>query len=266
MRYLNLVKRVANWPDYFLGKVAARSPERMEFRLRSGDVIDVPSSCVGEFKQIFFGDLYTRGLPHPVGGGGDMIDIGANVGCFTLFAVAELGARRVIAFEPDPNNFRQLAKNAERNPHRRIIVMQQAVGRTSGEVSFYNDPEAAFTIGGTLLGARGEQRGYAEFRVKCTTLSDILEAHGVERCSLLKLDCEGAEFDILETAEDKVLRRIDRIVMEVHEMPGCSMQDIVLRLKSAGFESRSEGPILWAWRENPHGTVAATAALKTRYA
>lgn len=250
MRYINLVRRVANWPDYFLAKFGARSSDRIGFRLRSGDLIEVPSSCVGEFKQIFFGNLYARGLARPVAGG-DIIDIGANVGCFTVFAASELRPNRIIAFEPDPHNFRQLEKNAALNPNRQIIARQQAVGRASGEVTFYNDTSADFTIGGTLVGDRGAQRGYAAFRVQCTTLPSILETYRIERCSLLKLDCEGAEFDILQSTDDSLLRRIDQIVMEVHEMPGRSMHDIVLRLKSAGFESRSEGPILWAWQEKP---------------
>jgi FkbM family methyltransferase len=249
MRYFNLVKRVANWPTYFLAKFGRQSPDRIEFKLRSGDVIEVPLSCLGEFKQIFFGNLYTRGLARPVAGGKDIIDIGANVGCFTLFATSELHCNRVIAFEPDPNNFRQLEKNAALNPRREIIAVQEAVGRTRGEVAFFNDASAAFTIGGTLLSDRGEQRGYSAIRVKSTTLSDIFNKFSITRCSLLKLDCEGAEFDILETAPDEVLDRIDQIAMEVHEMPGRSMEGLVARLRSSGFESRSEGPIVWAWRQ-----------------
>jgi FkbM family methyltransferase len=248
-RYLNLITRVANWPAYFLAKFGWRHVDPMTFRLRSGDVAEVPLSCLGEFKQIFFSDLYTRGLARPVGGG-DIIDVGANVGCFTLFAASELHSRRVIAFEPDPKNFQQLAKNVALNPRHKITAVQEAVGRSRGEVTFFNDASAEFTIGGTLLSDRGERRGYSTIRVKSTTLADIFERFGIDRCSLLKLDCEGAEFDILETSPEEVCDRIDQIAMEVHEMPGRSMESIVARLRHLGFDSRREGPILWAWRKN----------------
>jgi FkbM family methyltransferase len=247
MRYVNLLKHVANWPIFFRTKFASRKPSEIAFRLRSGGALQVPLRCYIEFKDIFLSEIYTRGLARPVRGG-DVIDIGANVGNFTVFAACVLDSDRVIAFEPDPRNFQQLERNVALNPGRQIFAIRKAVSATSGEAVFYNDVEAAFTTGGTLLSDRGQRRGYAHFTVQSTTLADVFAEYGVSRCALLKLDCEGAEFDILETAEPSLLERIDQIAMEVHETSGRTKKGLVERLAHCGFESRSDGAIVWAWR------------------
>jgi FkbM family methyltransferase len=247
MRYFNLLKRISNWPAYFAVKYSSRKPREIEFRLRPDGVMKVPMRCLVAFKEVFFDEVYIRGLARPVRGG-DVIDIGANVGSFTLFAACALGCDRVIAFEPDPNNFRQLAENASRNPHRRIIAVSKAVGAASGETTFFNDTQAAFTTGGTLLRDLGVRRSHTQIKVQCTTLADIFSEFGVSRCALMKLDCEGAEFDILETADPALLRRIDQIAMEVHQMPGRTRKGLVEHLRCCGFDSRSDGAIVWAWQ------------------
>ncbi len=58
--------------------------------------------------------------------------------------------------------------------------------------------------------------------VQCVTLDDVFEAHGVERCSWLKLDCESAEWGIM--AKTEMLERIDRVSMELH-LPGSRRAD-----------------------------------------
>jgi FkbM family methyltransferase len=247
MRYVNLVRHVANWPLYFAFKWGLRRPSEIEFRLRPSGVIRVPTRRLVEFKQSFFDEVYVRGLARPVHGG-DVIDIGANVGCFTLFAASALGCDRVIAFEPDPGNFRKLEENALLNPDRKIFAVRKAVGRDSGDAVFFSDVKASFPLGGTLVSDRGKQRGYKTIHVQCTSLADIFSEYGISRCPLLKLDCEGAEFDILETADPALLKRIDQIAMEVHDMPGRTKKGLVERLNSGGFDSRIEGPIVWAWQ------------------
>ncbi len=240
---------MANWPVYFAFKWGFWKPSEIEFRLRPSGVIRVPTRRLVEFKQSFFDEVYVRGLARPVHGG-DVIDIGANVGCFTLFATSALGCDRVIALEPDPHNFRHLERNVALNPGRGIVAIRKAVSAISGEIQFYNDTDAASTTGGTLLSDRGERRGYTQISVWSSTLSEIFAECGVSRCALLKLDCEGSEFDILETADQALLNRIDQIAMEVHEMPGRTIKGLVERLTRCGFDSRVEEPIVWAWRRS----------------
>jgi hypothetical protein len=68
------------------------------------------------------------------------------------------------------------------------------------------------------------------------TLADVV---GVG-CDLLKLDCEGAEFDALLSADDETLRRAQRIILEFHRIVG-SPDVIVDRLEAAGMDVN----VLW---------------------
>lgn len=61
-------------------------------------------------------------------------------------------------------------------------------------------------------------------------------------CDLMKIDCEGAEFEIFEKASDEALRRADRILLEFHRSVG-DPQDLVSRLSESGFEARIRSEI-----------------------
>ena len=77
------------------------------------------------------------------------------------------------------------------------------------------------------------------------TLAQLLDGAGVDRCDLLKLDCEGAEYEILETMGPEVAGRIDQITMEVHRIEGRSIPQLVGHLRRLGFAvaSHGEGPL-----------------------
>lgn len=61
---------------------------------------------------------------------------------------------------------------------------------------------------------RRTPRGWSSETVECVTLDDVFAAHGIKRCSWLKLDCESAEWSI--AAKTGVLARVDRISLELH--------------------------------------------------
>lgn len=200
-----------------------------------------------EFKQSFFDDIYTRGLAHSIVGG-TIVDIGAHIGCFTIYAASQLACDRVIAIEPDAGNFRWLQKNAALNPERSIVTVEAAIGPTNGPATFFNAADSKFSTGGTLIAGRGEQRGYLTRTVPCMTLEAAFRDYGVSRCALLKLDCEGAEYDILDMTPDSVFDRVDQIAMELHEIAGRPAAGVLDRLHDLGFAVEVEGPIVWASR------------------
>jgi hypothetical protein len=75
-------------------------------------------------------------------------------------------------------------------------------------------------------------------QVDVLTLDELLDRLGIERVDFLKLDCEGAEYGILNTATDVLLQRIGCISLEFHDLkrPDATGLDLVKRLKAAGFE------------------------------
>ncbi len=72
----------------------------------------------------------------------------------------------------------------------------------------------------------------------------IFSENKIERCHFLKIDCEGAEHEIIATTSHAVFQRIDRIVLEYHLPPifnvgeDCSLEKIVSRLKNEGYSLR----------------------------
>jgi hypothetical protein len=87
--------------------------------------------------------------------------------------------------------------------------------------------------------------------VPSLTLEAILDANLLARCDLLKVDIEGAEYEVLESSR-RVLHRVGRIVMEHHKTPTKSASDAVKLLGDSGFEVTVVNNYLFA--SQPDGT------------
>ncbi len=187
------------------------------------------------FREVFADDVY--GL-NRVARLGTVVDLGANVGLFSL-RVAAL-AQRVIAVEPVGANFELARRNCELSPWReRIVLRRIAVGARSGSLRLYLS-EA--NRGGHSLcpdhAARWQAAGWED--VPALALDELFRREGIERCALLKCDVEGAEFEIFESAPAEVLARIDRILMEVHltteRWNTAAAARLAARLEAAGLK------------------------------
>jgi FkbM family methyltransferase len=192
LRFIQAYLRRQPPPD---GRITLRSG--MEIRL-SGHPHDVVTVFV-----IFVRRDY-GGLPP----GCTVIDIGANIGVFSLFA-AHCGARSVRAYEPNSEAFRCLQSNIRANRLEAAVAARQfaVTGKAGGTVRF---PKQASAYNAILP----EQSTVDSETVATTDLAEILA--GMDRVDVLKLDCEGAERDILTAAERSVLDKIDSIRMEYH--------------------------------------------------
>ncbi len=188
-----------------------------------------PTSSWGIAYQIASGEYNFPGLrPRR---GDRVIDIGANIGIFSLWA-AKLGAS-VTAYEPAPATFEHLKINIRK---RESIegVWAAVVGSASDPptVPLYLHDERSTR--NTLIGREIGTGGPLERRidVPAVTIGEALE----QECDLLKIDCEGGEFDILAHAEDADLQRAKRMVLEFHRSVG-TPETLLDRLRDAGFEA-----------------------------
>lgn len=173
-------------------------------------------------------------LPDVIPDDANIIDIGAHIGAFS-YACLIRGAKFVAAYEPDENNYRLLEKNVNGNINR----WQRAVANKTGKVSLTHYPKNGNEIntGGCSIYA---QDGETVRMVDCVSLQFILYSMGIgipmsglrPPVWLLKLDCEGAEWDILANAD---LTYIQRIYGEFHEINGHTIDELVGVLNSAGF-------------------------------
>ena len=124
------------------------------------------------------------------------IDIGANVGSFSLF-VASCAARNatILAFEPEPENVRRLKFNIDANPGLPIRVFPFALAEREGSVLLEVDCRDR---GGTrTLRQNADVTNANTFRVQCRPLLDVLVQEEVQSIDALKIDVEGAEDVVL---------------------------------------------------------------------
>lgn len=183
--------------------------------------------------EIFFREAYTNGFFTPCAGQ-TVIDCGANIGIFTLFLCNQARGIKVHCFEPSSDTFRTLAANIRANDLQQFVfVHPRAIWkdnlehqlnhfRSSGRRSFFED---------SCL----EKSGPNEI-VSCIDLAQAVRLCGSETIDLVKIDAEGAELEIIESATFDTWAPIQRVVLEYHEhmRPGCRDR-IVHALRNAGY-------------------------------
>lgn len=123
------------------------------------------------------------------------IDIGANVGAYTLFVAARTGPRaRILAIEPQPDIFDKLTFNIAQNPFGTVKAVACAIADRAGDLTLFLDPRNSGESSVKIVGTSEASR----IRVPAVTLLDLVRQEGFHRIDAIKLDVEGAEDIILE--------------------------------------------------------------------
>jgi FkbM family methyltransferase len=207
--------------QFILAYLASRSLAQRVVELRSGLKIylsEHPHDVISVF-VVFVREDY--GAIEP---GGAVVDVGANIGIFSLYAVHKK-AGAVFAYEPNSESFAYLLHNIRANRlEQRVIARQFAVvGAPGGQVRF---PTRS-----SMYNAIITQDSAAEYELVDTIgLGAILAQSGP--ISLLKLDCEGAEYEILFSADETSYAAVRHIRLEYH---AGRVQAIDAHLSQYGF-------------------------------
>lgn len=238
-----LVRAVDNWPRALVDHVRLRSSNYL-CRLRDGLEIEVRGGT--DDRHVLFEVFAERIYPVPAGGGGVVVDIGAHIGCFTLLAAS--AGHRVLALEPSPENFSILRRNVQRNCAGKVELVQAAVGERRHTGWLVLPDDGSHTGRFSLFPGRGIRT----VSVSVLTLDQILRDARIERVDLLKLDCQGSEYEILYSAGASVLERIDSIVVECEvfqDRPDWSLAALQGFLEASGFQTATHGNLLYAERQ-----------------
>lgn len=209
--------------------------------LRSGLVIThVDPDIELAFEEIWIRRDYAR-PGFDVRPGDVVIDIGAHVGLFTLYAAHRARARRVISYEPSSAAFRLLQENLRRNALRNVTAHNLAVAGEPGERILFSRPDRR--MGSSLFEENftaESLRPIATESVRCVTLEEVFGSNSVTVCDFLKMDCERSEYEILRFAPDGIWARIRRIAMEYHVAgSGEDAEGLHRFLKERGFRVQS---------------------------
>jgi FkbM family methyltransferase len=167
--------------------------------------------------------------PEPV-----IIDGGSNIGMSVLFFKTLYPGAHITAFEPDPSSFEALRTNVERNGVANVVLHNAALSAVSGYAQFFQSSTQPGDLRNGLLRQRLPTPRVLE--VPSVRLSE----HIGERVDVLKLDIEGAEFEVIEELhESGKLGRIDQLIVEFHHnVPGIRsrLPQSLEMLQDAGFE------------------------------
>ncbi|MCX4246891.1 FkbM family methyltransferase [Paraliomyxa miuraensis] len=155
--------------------------------------------------------LETRLFTQTVRPGDVVVDVGANIGYYTLLAARLVGETgHVYAFEPEPEAFALLERNVALNGYDNVTLVDKALGREAGRLQLY-----------LAKNNRGDHRIYdptgrrSSIDVDVIALDAYLDERGIERVNLLKVDTQGAECSILDGARRTIASHPELgIVME----------------------------------------------------
>ena len=217
-----------------------------EVKLRSGERL-----ILAEYTDLVIFWLVFARRHYPVRAADRVIvDVGANIGVFTLYAAREAPEARIIALEPFPGTRSRLAELVSSNGlGRKVAVLDCALAGSSGmgamdEVdgipSQYRRiySEATKTLNAEHRGTAGVAESTEGIAVRKITMAEMLNEARIENADFMKMNVHGSEYEVLLATPAQVLRRCARIAVQYHEMPaasGLTKHSIFEHLGRAGF-------------------------------
>ena len=167
----------------------------------------------------------------PIQDGWSVIDVGAGLGDFSVHVARRFPKARVIGFEPFAESYALLKRNIAENGVANVTVYPKAI-------SHDGRPLVLRVIGEAVQHSTsdGGKPAAGEQAVESMTLGAALDAHGLAGCDLIKIDCEGGEFEILLNADRALLGRFRRIALEYHDSATMhNHAELERHLTAAGF-------------------------------
>ena len=204
-------RHVRNWPSFLWNYALGFVPDkpyvfRNGAKLRIGRGVDhVP--VIEIFFRKDYGDMPSDAV---------IVDLGASVGVFSVYAAATARNVRLYAYEPMPASYALVQENIRLNGRADSIkAFNNAVGGDAGDRELF--------VGGTdfffptLIGPDGTAQA-DRITVHCTTLEEIIGANRLDHIDLLKMDIEGAEYEFLYKAPPACFEKVREIRMEYHDL------------------------------------------------
>jgi len=158
-----------------------------------------------------------------------ILDIGANTGITSIYLINKFPNAKIFSFEPLLENYEILKKNTE--SYKNIEVFNFGLGKKDETLDiFLSDDDENFG-GGSFFPEVG---GVSNKKVKCEikNIQNVLTGLNIKEIDLIKIDTEGAEFDILTALNKKYLESVKWITGELH---GYKDFELLTYLQSSGF-------------------------------
>lgn len=217
-----LLRSTRNWPSVALARFGFTAPKFIVFRNGLRLMYERRLTAIEVFLEEPYKPLDVRGR--------DVLDIGAYTGDSALY-FAIRGARKVYALEPVPRICEMAVKNVQLNLVANVVLRNEAVGGRESVLAFDPLENALLTT------AHHDVEGGMPVRVR--TLDALVDELNLDD-AVLKLDCEGTEYEVFETVGKETLAHFHEMCIELHPVGNRSggVEAIMNKLSDAGFEHR----------------------------
>ena len=251
-RYGSIFRELSNWPSYMAFKLGLHPGKDFVFRFRDGHVYHVPKKMIGPFRECFFDDQYMlhfdkKDFPqNPV-----ILDVGANVGFAALYFFRCFPNATVHSFEPMPFLQKMMQQHKVQYPGHQWHQHGYGLWKENGSMDIFTDAPDDFT---SISGIAHFEDAVHKVTINVKTLSSFMDENKIEKIDLLKMDCEGAEYEILFNLPDAFFSRIERMAMETHETQQYKTVEMAEFLQSKGYQviyvtrPATRTGHVWAWK------------------
>ena len=169
---------------------------------------------------------------------GLILDIGAQIGTASV-VLSSLHRGKILCFEPVPENCRFLQMNLEANQIANAVIVPAAVTDQDGFAEFEIDPNSSVAGRAAGLMATDPRVFSQSLRVKSVTLRTALKDFPSQAIHLIKMDCEGGEYSIVDQITPELQPRIRNMTFEVHDLDRARNARVLTeKLKRLGFRVR----------------------------
>lgn len=173
----------------------------------------IDDSDIRVFKQIFVDNEYdSLNLPETAN---TIVDLGANIGLSALFFLKKYPNAHIIAVEPDTVNFEFMKRNLE-DYSNHVALLQAAIWPSDGAVSLVEHDESNEGLGAWGYRTETLTEG-AEASVSAISIPTLMNQFSMDFIDILKVDIEGAEYELFEKGYESWLDKVGLIIIETHD-------------------------------------------------
>ena len=253
-RYIGLFKTVINWKNYLLFKING-TKKSFTFNIKNFGLIEIERDKLGPFKESFFDNIYFRHIPsailtkntQPV-----IIDLGANVGFFSLAAFSKFPKAKIFSIEPHPYCVRMMKDYQNIFKSFNWKVFQLAVSDQDGEINLNTSTVDGFT---TMASVFQNETKEETFIAKSVKLDSFIFDKGLTNIDFIKIDVEGSEYPILYGLPVEVFEKINSLCIETHRSEEKKQNTDFLNnyLVKLGYTTKvlnedQKTGYIWAWK------------------